>query len=681
MDLIGQTLLDRYRVDAFLGKGGMAEVYKVWDTHRGVYLAMKLLHEDLALDNVFVRRFKREAQTLARLQHPNIVRFYGLEQEGRLVFMLMDYIEGETLKHKIFDAQGPLPINQVMSYMRPFCQALQYAHNEGMVHADIKPGNIMIDKTGRVLLSDFGIARMTESATVTMVGAGTPAYMAPEQARGDMPSPKTDIYSLGIVLYELLTGERPFTGELATKSGTTSEKIRWEQVNLNPASPRRFNRQIGEELEAVVMKCLEKTPERRFASVLELLNALERAVPVQNTAKPEIVNEKPLETVRRPQPAEPASQKPPSPRQPEDVHKRGRRRWCAVFGVALAALVLLVLFLGIGWLLSGHPVISLTTTSMDFGDQKVGASSTGKTIVLTNRGDADLKIGSVGVSGEFSLGKDSCSGKTINPNKSCSFDIIFVPISSGAKAGMVTIPGNVSTSPNNVVNLKGVALATACRVALYMADSDHPTWIADVKKKLAGTGLFVQVDTYNADKGPILALTELQKYQAVLISSDNDFFYPDVLGNELADYVDSGGGVVIGEFGLNPAGSRGGISGRLSRDGYLPFTQQQGFSGARLTMITNLATHPILSGVNSFNGGSDSFYGNIALTSGATLLAHWSNGVPLVAIKQSASGRVVGLNFFPPSSDARDGFWDASTDGARLMGNALAWAGQCSMSK
>ena len=158
-DLIGKTLAGRYRVEAFLGKGGMAEVYKVWDAHRSSYLAMKLLHEDLALDNVFLRRFKREAQTLARLQHPNIVRFYGLEQEGRQVFMLIDYVDGESLKHKIFDAHGPLPFDQIMDIMGPLCQALQYAHNEGLVHADVKPGNIMIDKTGRVLLSDFGIAR------------------------------------------------------------------------------------------------------------------------------------------------------------------------------------------------------------------------------------------------------------------------------------------------------------------------------------------------------------------------------------------------------------------------------------------------------------------------------------------------------------------------------------------
>ena len=313
-DLIGKTLAGRYRVEAFLGKGGMAEVYKVWDAHRSSYLAMKLLHEDLALDNVFLRRFKREAQTLARLQHPNIVRFYELEQEGRKVFMLIDYVEGESLKHKIFDAQGPLPFYQIMEVMRPLCQALQYAHNEGLVHADVKPGNIMIDKTGRVLLSDFGIARMTESATVTMVGAGTPAYMSPEQARGEMPTPQTDIYALGIVLYEMLTGERPFTGELATISGSTGEKIRWEQLNLNPLSPRQLNSQVSEELEAIVMKCLEKNPDIRYTGAMELLNALElvsgESKPARQTSRPPAKEKPPLATRTKPEPVAQTASRP-----------------------------------------------------------------------------------------------------------------------------------------------------------------------------------------------------------------------------------------------------------------------------------------------------------------------------------------------------------------------------------
>ena len=230
IELIGQIFLQRYRVDAFLGRGGMAEVYKVWDKQRATFLAMKLLRDDLAEDRVFLRRFKREAQTLAKLQHPNIVRFYGLEQDGPLAFMLMDYIDGKALRREIFNADGaPLSFQRILEIIRPVASALHYAHNNNMVHCDLKPGNIMVHKQGNILVTDFGIARMSDAATATMVGMGTPAYMAPEQARGLDPLPQTDIYALGIVLYEMLTGgERPFTGEQSKTTGSTSEKVRWE---------------------------------------------------------------------------------------------------------------------------------------------------------------------------------------------------------------------------------------------------------------------------------------------------------------------------------------------------------------------------------------------------------------------------------------------------------------------
>ena len=172
--LIGQTLLDRYHILEHIGRGGMAEVYKVWDARRSTHFAMKMLHEDLALDHVFIRRFKREATTLSKLQHPYIVRLYDFKTSKRIAFMILDYVAGETLKHKIYDAGGPISYEQIRNVFRSICGALQYAHQEGFVHCDIKPGNIMFDESGKVLLSDFGISRMTDAATATMVGVGTP---------------------------------------------------------------------------------------------------------------------------------------------------------------------------------------------------------------------------------------------------------------------------------------------------------------------------------------------------------------------------------------------------------------------------------------------------------------------------------------------------------------------------
>ena len=284
-NLVGKTLATRYKVEDFIGRGGMAEVYRVWDLQRSTRLAMKVLHEDLAIDRVFIRRFRREAQTLAKLQHPHIVRFYGLEQEGPHAFMLLDYIEGKTLKRMIFDQGGPVPLEHVETIFHSICTALQYAHTEGLIHCDMKPGNVMINRKGDVLVMDFGIARMTDAATATMVGMGTPAYMAPEQARGLDPVAQTDIYALGIILFEMLTGgERPFTGESAQTTGTTSERVRWEQINLKPPSPRNWNPNITPELETIVMKCLSKSPQDRYQTPLELLNDLERTLDAMGVA-------------------------------------------------------------------------------------------------------------------------------------------------------------------------------------------------------------------------------------------------------------------------------------------------------------------------------------------------------------------------------------------------------------
>ncbi|MDH5506701.1 MAG: protein kinase [Anaerolineae bacterium] len=278
-DLKGKTLLNRYHVRQMIGRGGMAEVYEVWDQQRSASLAMKVLNEDLAIDRVFMRRFKREAQTLAKLQHPHIVRFYGLHAEGPLTFMLLDFIDGRNLKRVIYDAGGPLPADQIRTIVFPVLGALSFAHDQGMVHCDVKPGNIMITNQDNVLLADFGIARMSDAATVTLVGAGTPAYMAPEQIKGHDPLPQTDIYALGIVLYEMVTGgERPFTGESAATTGSTREKLVWEQLNLPPPSPRQFNTSLSPELEAVILRCLEKDPAMRYANALELRNALEHAL-------------------------------------------------------------------------------------------------------------------------------------------------------------------------------------------------------------------------------------------------------------------------------------------------------------------------------------------------------------------------------------------------------------------
>jgi serine/threonine protein kinase len=336
-DLTGRLLKKRYRVLSLIGRGGMAEVYKVWDEQRAVYLALKLLREDLSEDRVWLRRFKREAQTLSRLQHPHIVRYYGLEQEDVLAFILMDFINGSSLRREIFQTRKAFTYQRIVEITRPVCAVLHYAHSLGYIHCDVKPVNMLIDENARVLVTDFGIARMSESPTSTMIGIGTPAYMAPEQIQGEDPIIQTDIYALGIVFFEMLTrGERPFTGDQAKITGTTHEKVRWEQINLSPPSPRLFNPNIDQYTEKVVLRCLEKRPTDRFNSVLEFLRALENAKSKAGIVEevPPFIKKSRFQNVR--------SVSPQNHRDQSQIGSRTIRKNWPIPGIALIILILLI---------------------------------------------------------------------------------------------------------------------------------------------------------------------------------------------------------------------------------------------------------------------------------------------------------------------------------------------------
>jgi len=276
-NLTGRWLAGRYILQQFLGRGSLGDVYKAWDRQRALHLSLKLLPLDLAEDKLFLSNFQRDSQSLIRLQHTYIVPFYGLEQADGLVFLLNDYIEGGTLGLEIPKVKGSFSMVQVMSILRPVCAALHYAHQMGVVHGNLKPANILIHRKGIVLVTDVGLKRLVELASSSSKPLpGTPAYMAPEQIRGQPPTPQTDIYALGIILFEMLTGgKRPFEGEQAKISGSTDQRISWEQVNLAAPALRRLNPAVPAEVETVVLCCLEKQPEQRFEKPMELLDALE----------------------------------------------------------------------------------------------------------------------------------------------------------------------------------------------------------------------------------------------------------------------------------------------------------------------------------------------------------------------------------------------------------------------
>jgi serine/threonine protein kinase len=290
-NLVGQTLLDQFRVEAFVASGGMGAVYRAWDVKRNVSLAMKVLHAELADDPSIFKRFEREARALRKLAHPNIVPFYGLYKTDDFAFLLEQFVDGLTLKQVLKRQNGrPLPIDQVLIYLKALSAALGYAHANGVVHCDVKPGNVMIDHGGSIFLTDFGIARHAESTTTTLGFAGTAAYMAPEQCLEQPVTPATDVYALGVMLYEMVTGARPFRGEESgtdSSGSTAAERMRHAHLHVAPSDPRQLNSALPAALSQVILTALAKEPQVRYRGTRELYEAACAAVQIDPYAVPD----------------------------------------------------------------------------------------------------------------------------------------------------------------------------------------------------------------------------------------------------------------------------------------------------------------------------------------------------------------------------------------------------------
>jgi eukaryotic-like serine/threonine-protein kinase len=276
--IIGSTLLDQYRVDEFIASGGSGAVYRAWDLRRNVAVAVKVLHAEVAEDPVLFKSFEREARALRRLTHPNVVPFYGLYQTDEFIFLIERFVDGGSLQDVLKKRQGkPMEIGEALVYLKGVSAALGYAHAMGVVHCDVKPGNVMLDEVGSVYLTDFGIARYTESTTTTLAGAGTPAYMAPEQIRAEMVSPATDVYALAVMAFEMLAGQRPFRGlQGGSESAgpTANERIRHEQLHANPPDSRTLNPTLPPGAAAALLKGLNKDVHERYRSVQDFVGEI-----------------------------------------------------------------------------------------------------------------------------------------------------------------------------------------------------------------------------------------------------------------------------------------------------------------------------------------------------------------------------------------------------------------------
>ena len=275
----GTVVDERYRLERKIGSGGMADVWLAEDTELDRQVAVKILHDRFAQDKEFVQRFQREAQSAAGLQHPNVVGIYDRGGFRDTYFIAMEYVDGPSLKDLV---KGGMGTQDAINYTRQILNAARFAHRKGIVHRDLKPQNVLIDDEGRVRVADFGIARAGENSDITATGSvmGTAQYISPEQAQGKETTPRSDIYSIGVILYEELAGRVPFEGDSAVA-------VALKQVSEAPRRPSAINPNVPPALDAVVMRALAKDPNARFTDADAFLKALDAAERAPDTPRAE----------------------------------------------------------------------------------------------------------------------------------------------------------------------------------------------------------------------------------------------------------------------------------------------------------------------------------------------------------------------------------------------------------
>ncbi|WP_329053435.1 Stk1 family PASTA domain-containing Ser/Thr kinase [Amycolatopsis sp. NBC_01488] len=442
-----RLLSNRYELGETLGYGGMSEVHHGHDVRLGREVAIKILRADLARDPQFQERFRREAQNAAALNHPAIVAVYDTGEAntefGPLPYIVMEYVEGRTLRD-IVKTEGPMSQKRAMEVMADVCAALDFSHRHGIVHRDVKPANVMITKNGAVKVMDFGIARamhdgqsaMTQTAAVI----GTAQYLSPEQARGESVDARSDVYAAGCVLYELITGEPPFTGD-------SPVAVAYQHVREDPNPPSSVNPAVAPELDAVVLKALAKGPANRYQSAAEMRSDLVRTLSGQRPAAPMVMSEDERTQVmnadrRQPQRYEEYDA-------PDDEDPKAKRRRRTLLGI-LAAVFVLGAVLLIMWL---------------SGAFKSGGGDTGTVAIPDVKGQSELAA------------KNTLREKGFNnfaPNKTV---ICGVPDSNGNTPC-------TSDQVNQVIDIipgVGTPVATSAQITLTIGQPPGKVAVPDLK--------------------------------------------------------------------------------------------------------------------------------------------------------------------------------------------------------
>jgi eukaryotic-like serine/threonine-protein kinase len=425
------TLIDnRYRVETRIGSGGMADVYLAEDTLLGRRVALKLLHHRFAEDQEFVERFKREAQSAAGLSHPNVVAVFDRGEWDGTYYIAMEYLSGRTLKQVIRE-HGALDPNDAIDIVMQILLAVRFAHRRGIIHRDIKPHNVILDEEGRAKVTDFGIARAGAS-DMTLTGSimGTAQYLSPEQAQGHAVSAPSDLYAVGVVLYELLTGSVPFEGD-------SPVTIALKQVSEEPAPPSVRNPAVGPALDAVVMRALAKDPAQRYQSADELIVALGQA---RDGIAPEPTpNGAPTTVVPVPVGAAPVA----AAAVADERERRRRRRWLwAAAGALLAAAVAIALLLALG-----QPVAHVTVPDVTGKSQAVA-------VEVLRRAGLDPKVSlaaNARVASGLVIGETPPAGTIVEKGSSVN---VVVSTGPGSQA-LADVTGKTSAEAEKILREDG----------------------------------------------------------------------------------------------------------------------------------------------------------------------------------------------------------------------------------
>ncbi len=442
-DVQGSVVDNRYDVERPLGSGGMGEVYLARDMTLGRDVALKLLRSQFANDRDSAERFKREATSAARLSHPNIVQVYDRgDAEDGTSYIAMEYVPGGTLKDRI-NQDGPLDSRLAASFGYQVAEALGAAHAKGVIHRDIKPQNVLITASGEAKVADFGIARAlsaaTDSQTKTGTVMGTAGYMSPEQALGEPATPKSDLYSLGIVLYEAITGRLPFTAE-------NPIAVSMKHVNEPPRPPQQLNPDVPDSMNAIVLKLLSKAPDDRYADadgLAEDLYRVRQGIPPASGALP--AEAKTVETPTRR----------PAPTTPQAATARSRRR--RTRGPLLLGLLLLLLgLLGLVWALGqgfgplgaqGVEVPSVEGLPREQAEARL--DSAGLVSEVRTREDADAEAGTV-------ISQSPAGGGSANRGSTVTLTV--------ARSSTVAVPEVVGLNVSDAeAALEGVGLTVGSR--------------------------------------------------------------------------------------------------------------------------------------------------------------------------------------------------------------------------